>query len=104
MQELPGKVNYLTGNDPARWRTDVPAYAKVQYQGVYPGVDMVYYGNQGKLEYDFVLAPGADPAQILLRFSGAEKLELDSNGGLVLHTPGGQVSSRSLTHTRSGAV
>jgi len=65
--ELPGKSNYFIGNDPQKWRTNVPTYAKVKYQGVYPGVDLVYYGNQGgQLEYDFVVAPGADPSAIAL--------------------------------------
>src|SRR4051794_34143806 len=62
---LPGKSNYLTGSDPAKWHTDIPTYAKVRYQDVYPGIDLAYYGNQeGKLEHDFVVAPGADPNQI----------------------------------------
>ena len=61
LEELPGKSNYFIGNDPKKWRTDVANYAKVRYQNVYPGVDLVYYGNQGKLEYDFVVAPGANP-------------------------------------------
>lgn len=57
--ELPGKANYFIGNDPQKWRTNVPTYAKVKFQNVYPGVDLVYYGNQsGQLEYDFVVAPG----------------------------------------------
>jgi len=65
--ELPGKTNYFLGNDPKKWRTNVPTYAQVKYQGVYPGVDLVYYGNQGgQLEYDFVVAPGADPSAIVL--------------------------------------
>ena len=59
---LPGKSNYFIGNDPAKWRTNIPTYAKVKYEGVYPGMDLVYYGNQGQLEYDFIVAPGADPA------------------------------------------
>ncbi len=63
-EELPGKVNYFIGNDPKKWRTDVPTFAKVSYENVYPGVDLIYYGNQGQLEYDFVLAPGADPKAI----------------------------------------
>ncbi|HEV2177809.1 MAG TPA: hypothetical protein VGW33_11520 [Terriglobia bacterium] len=62
--ELPGKSNYFIGNDPKKWRTNVPTYAKVRYQGVYPGVDLVYYGNQGQLEYDFVVAPGAADGDI----------------------------------------
>ena len=61
-----GISNYFIGNDPAKWRTNVPNYAKVKYAGVYPGVDLVYYGNQGQLEYDFVVAPGADPKVITL--------------------------------------
>ena len=66
-EELPGKSNYFIGNDPKKWRTNVPTYAQVKYQGVYPGVDLVYYGNQGgQLEYDFVVAPGADPSALVL--------------------------------------
>jgi hypothetical protein len=70
-EELPGKSNYFIGNDPKKWRTNVPTFAEVNYQNVYPGVDLVYYGSQsGQLEYDFVLAPGADPAAIRLGLSG----------------------------------
>jgi hypothetical protein len=66
-EELAGKSNYFIGNDPKKWRTNVPNYAQVRYAGVYPGVDLVYYGNQGgQLEYDFVVAPGADPSAIVL--------------------------------------
>jgi len=61
---LPGRTNYFIGNDPKKWRTNIPTYAKVQYDGVYPGVNLVYYGNQRQLEYDFVVAPGADPRVI----------------------------------------
>jgi hypothetical protein len=64
LEELPGKSNYFIGNDPKKWRTNVPNYAKVKYANVYPGIDLVYYGNQGKLEYDFVVSPGADPRSI----------------------------------------
>jgi hypothetical protein len=66
VEELPGKSNYYVGNDPAKWRTHVPAYGKVKYQGIYPGIDLVYYGNQRQLEYDFVVSPGADPKAIRL--------------------------------------
>jgi hypothetical protein len=66
-EELPGKANYFIGNDPKKWRTNVPTYAQVKYQNVYPGIDLVYYGNQGgQLEDDFVVAPGADPSAIKL--------------------------------------
>src|SRR5207302_1632423 len=84
LDELPGKVNYLIGK-PAKWRTNVPTYAKVHYRAVYPGIDLVYYGNQRQLEYDFVVAPGADPEKIALGFEGADKLEIDAQGDLVLH-------------------
>ncbi|MGH6628592.1 MAG: hypothetical protein ACREB3_02545 [Burkholderiales bacterium] len=64
LDALPGKSNYFLGNDPKKWRTNVANYAKVKYQGVYPGIDLVYYGNQRQLEYDFVVAPGANPNAI----------------------------------------
>jgi hypothetical protein len=72
MEELPGKSNYFIGNDPKKWRTNVPNYAKVKYTNVYPGVDLVYYGNQGQLEYDFVVSPGADPRSIQLSINSAQ--------------------------------
>jgi hypothetical protein len=90
LEELPGKVNYLIGNDRARWRTDIPVYARVKVEQVYPGVDMVYYGNQQQLEYDFVVAAGADPGAIKLAFEGARNLRLD-RGDLVLTTALGEV-------------
>jgi len=81
---LTGKVNYFIGNDPSRWRTNIPTFAKVQYREVYPGTDLVYYGNQeGRLEYDFVLAPGADPDLIALEFDGADRIDVDASGDLV---------------------
>jgi hypothetical protein len=66
----PGRTDYYLGDDPTRWRRGVPAYGKVRYRGVYPGVDLVYYGNQRRLEYDLVVAPGADPSRIRLQVSG----------------------------------
>jgi hypothetical protein len=86
-----GTSNYLRGNNPSQWRTGIANYGKVEYQGVYPGIDLVYYGNQRQLEYDFVVAPGADPAVITLAFEGAESLALDGSGNLVLHTGAGDV-------------
>lgn len=91
LNELPGKSNYFPGKDSTKWRTNISHYAKVQYQGVYPGIDLVYYGNQRQLEYDFVLAPGAKPDTIRLSFDGAEKIGIDADGALVLHTNGGEV-------------
>jgi hypothetical protein len=91
LDELQGKSNYLTGSDPARWRTNVPNYGRVRYEGVYPGVDVIYYGTNRQLEYDFVVAPGADARLISLRVEGAPGLRVDANGDLVLPTPAGEV-------------
>ncbi len=90
-EELPGRANYFIGNDPTKWRTNIPTYAKVKYEGVYPGVDLVYYGNQGQLEYDFVVAPGVDPKAIRLKFAGAGKLRVDLKGDLLLGSAGEEV-------------
>jgi uncharacterized repeat protein (TIGR01451 family) len=81
--QLPGMSNYFIGNDPKKWHTGIPQYAGVHYQNVYPGIDLVFYGSQGHLEYDFKVAPGADPAQAELQFDGATKVEL-SAGDLIL--------------------
>ncbi len=91
LDELPGKSNYFLGNDPDKWCTDVPHYAKVSYKDVYPGVDLVYYGNQRQLEYDPVVGPGADPAAIALSFDGVERLRIDAQGDLVLDTADGEI-------------
>ena len=90
-EPLPGKVNYLTGSDPSRWHTGIPTYAKASYRDVYRGVDVVYYGNERQLEYDFVVHPGASPAAIGLRFDGADRVEIATDGELVLHTAAGVV-------------
>ena len=87
----PGRSNYFIGNDPSRWQRNVPHFARVKYRGVYPGVDLVYYGNQGRLESDYILAPGADPAQIGLQIEGANAVKLDSQGALILATAAGDV-------------
>jgi len=108
--ELPGKVNYFIGNNPKKWRTNVPTYARVRYRNVYPGVDLEYYGNQGgQLEYDFIVAPGADPSAITLdvgaglvpargrpqepALSRAKRspLQIAPEGDLVISTAGGDV-------------
>ena len=93
-EELASKNHYFIGSDRAKWRTDVPSYARVQYGDIYPGVDLVYYGNQRQLEYDFVVAPGSDPRAIALGFEGVDSLEVDAAGELVLHTAGGEVRQR----------
>ncbi|MBX3303499.1 MAG: hypothetical protein KF693_14890 [Nitrospira sp.] len=86
LEQLPGIVNYFIGNDPAKWRTKIPTYAKVQYEEVYPSIDLAYYGNQGKLEYDFIVAPGADPNQIMLAFEGTSDIKVAESGDLLLTT------------------
>ncbi len=83
-EQLPGTANYFIGNDRDKWRTSVPTYAKVRYSRVYPGVDLVYYGKQRQLEYDFVVAPGADPTVIRLQFAGAKGLRLEADGNLAV--------------------
>ncbi len=103
LKQLPGTSNYFIGNDPKKWRTAVPNYAKVRYQDVYPGVDLVYYGNQRQLEYDFVVAPGADPRAIKLDFTGAahnhakgvhhaSSSRINHNGDLMVRLNGREVS------------
>jgi Beta-propeller repeat len=84
VDELNGKCNYFIGNDASRWRTNVPTFAKVKYENIYPGIDLVYYGNQRRLEYDFVVAPGAEPKAIELSFPDAKNLALDANGELLV--------------------
>jgi Beta-propeller repeat len=89
--ELQGKVNYLIGNDPTRWHTNLPTYARVRYRGLFPGTDAVFYGSNGQLEYDLVVAPGADIRKIGLTFEGAVSMVRESNGDLVLKLAEGEV-------------
>jgi hypothetical protein len=89
--ELPGRVNYLVGSDPAKWHADVPTYAGVRVSGVYEGIDAVFYGSHQCLEYDFEVAPGADPSQIRIRFEGAESVEVEESGDVVLKVAGGEL-------------
>jgi uncharacterized protein (TIGR03437 family) len=91
LELLAGKSNYFIGNDPSKWRTNVPNYAKVRYAEVYPGVDLVYHGDQRRLEYDFIVSPGADAKTVAMTFDGAEKLEVDSKGDLIVQTAGQRV-------------
>src|SRR5213076_1506631 len=102
LEKIEGRSNYFIGNDPKKWRTNVPTFAKVKYENVYPGVDLVYYGNQGQLEYDFVVSPGADPKAITLAVEAGlfrhdqrggikPPLRIDASGDLVVETDGGEV-------------
>jgi hypothetical protein len=94
LEELPSKVNYFVGKDSRNWRRGVATYAKVKHESVYPGVDLVHYGNQRQLEYDFLVAPGADPGRISFGIGGAKQVELDPQGDLVLQTDAGEVRQR----------
>lgn len=87
--------SYFRGSDSTSWRTGIPHYRQVRYRGVYPGIDMVYYGSGPRLEYDFVVSPGADPDHIRMRFSGADKVELGAGGDLLV-----QVGSTLLRQSR----
>jgi uncharacterized repeat protein (TIGR01451 family) len=91
---LNGKSNYFIGNDPSRWRTNVPHYRKVRLRNVYNGIDVVYYGSQRQLEYDFVVAPHADARQVRLRFEGAEQIDLDASGDLIIRAGGAAIRQR----------
>jgi hypothetical protein len=89
--KLAGVANYYIGNDRTKWRSGITTYGKVKYQGIYPGIDAVFYGDQRQLEYDFVVAPGADPGQISLGLAGARP-SLDPDGNVVLKLKGGNLA------------
>jgi hypothetical protein len=89
--QLPGRANYFIGNDPHRWRTNLPTYAKVKYEAAYPGIDLIYYSTQRQLEFDFIVAPGTNPEAIRLKVEGADHLEVDAQGDLVLHSGNAQI-------------
>src|ERR1700683_445153 len=85
LEGMPGKVNYLIGKNPAQWHTGVPLYSQVRISTVYPGVDLLFHGDEQQLEYDFIVSPGADPSKVAFRFSGAKKIEIASDGDLILY-------------------
>ncbi|HTY88688.1 MAG TPA: immunoglobulin domain-containing protein [Candidatus Acidoferrum sp.] len=103
--ELRGKINYLTGNDPAQWRVGVNTFARVRVEELYPGVSLVYYGNQRQLEFDFTVAPGADPGTIVMHFDGADRISVNPEGGLTVSLPGGEIRQhRPLIYQAPGGV
>jgi len=95
--QLPGKMNYFLGDDPATWRPNVPTYSRLVQRQVYKGIDIAYYGNQQQLEYDFIVAPGSDPNVITLEFAGLQSLRVDANGDLLLGTARGQLRQHKPT-------
>jgi hypothetical protein len=88
---LPGRINYYIGNDPSKWQTGVGQYARVSYENVYPGVNMAFHGAQRQMEFDFIVAPGANSAPIELGFSGARRISTDASGNLVLSSAAGDL-------------
>jgi hypothetical protein len=103
--ELPGRVNYFMGNDPRAWHRGVACYEAVRYAGVYPGIDLVYHGRGGALEYDLRIAPGADPGRVLLSFEGVAGLRVDDAGRLVISTVAGEVMEpRPVAYQEAGGV
>jgi hypothetical protein len=93
-ERLPGVVNDLRGNDPRAWRTGIPTFERVRYAGVYPGITLDWYGDQRQLEYDFHVAPGADPEQIGIRVAGADAVRVADNGDLVIRSRGMSMRQR----------
>ncbi len=92
LDPLPGKVNYLIGSDPKRWLRNLPTYARVRAKRLYPGADVVWYGNQGQLEYDLELEAGADPTSMAMQIEGASKLSLDASGDLRIELASGSLT------------
>ncbi len=90
-----GRVNYFIGKDPSKWYTNVPTYGKIRYKNVYPGIDLIFYGNHQQLEYDFAVAPKADPRQIQFQINGASQISLDEQGNLVLDVNGAKLHFQS---------
>jgi hypothetical protein len=91
LDRQPGLSSYFNGKDPSQWHTRIPQFGRVRYHNIYPGVDVVYYGNHGKLEYDFVIAPGARPSDIHLTYRGLKRMRIDRDGNLVLKTASGEI-------------
>jgi hypothetical protein len=94
LDQQPGRANYFIGSDPAKWHTNIPTYTKVKYRNVYAGIDLAYYGNERQLEYDFIVAPGADFRAITLGFEGADRIQVDGNGDLLLDTAAGEIRQK----------
>ena len=103
LDPLPGKMNFFRGNDPKRWVRGLATYARLRYKDVYPGVDLLFYSNQGKLEYDFVVAPGADPSSIRLRVEAGRSVHITENGVLQVGEGGEAVLHRPMLYQNLGS-
>ncbi len=97
VDELHGKTNYFIGKDAGKWHRNIPTFAGVKFREIYPGIDLVYRGSEGRVEYDFAIAPGADPNRIKLRVDGADNLSLASNGDLIIKTADGDLVEKAPT-------
>jgi len=105
LEQLTATSNYFAGPDPAKWRTNIPSYNRVRYAEVYPGIDMVYYGDQRQLEYDFVVAPGSNPDVIQMTFAGIQSFEISRMGDLLLHTAQGDIrQSKPVAYQEANGV
>jgi hypothetical protein len=105
LDTLPGHGNHMVGSDPSRWRRGVPLYARVKYENLYPGVDAIFHGSGGRLEYDLVVAPGANPDVIRICFQGTGRLRLDESGNLVMPVGTGEVVQHApLIYQESGGA
>ena len=105
LEQLTTRSNYFAGADPAAWHTDIPSYASVRYAQVYPGIDMIYYGDQRRLEYDFVVAPGSNPDSIQIAFAGVQGFEITRMGDLLLHTAIGDIrQSKPVAYQEANGV
>jgi hypothetical protein len=103
--EVAGRVNYFLGRDSRSWHPGVACYGDVRYAGVYPGIDLVYHGRQGALEYDFQIAPGADPSRVLVSFDGVRGLRVDGAGNLVVSTAAGEIlQPRPVAYQEPGGI
>jgi len=102
VDRLAATSNYFLGEDPARWRRAIPNYGRVSYQSIYPGIDAIFYGRKGRLEYDLTVAPGGNPAVIRMRIVGAGQLAINQTGDLVLHSRNSQITlGRPIAYQRA---
>ncbi len=90
--QLPGTANFFIGNDSSKWVTEIPTYSAVRYKDFYPGVDLVFKGTEGSLKHELLLKPGADPAKIVMAYSGQDNLSLDKNGSILIKTIAGNLT------------
>src|SRR5208283_1618689 len=104
LEPLPGRVNYLIGADKSKWHTNIPTFGRVKFAGVYPGIDMVYYGNPDALEYDLIAAPGADASKIKFAIEGPATTSADADGNIQIETASGRITMRKPRVYQAGSA